>query len=231
MPAATFHGPQEVRIDPPGLDAVLTVPLGAAGLVVFAHGSGSSRLSPRNTYVAKELQQAGMATLLLDLLAPAEAEARKNVFDIVLLSRRLIRAAQWASEHPATRNLALGFFGASTGAGAALKAAAEPHLDVAAIVSRGGRPDLAGRALQAVRSPTLLIVGSLDGPVIQTNKDAYLQLNARSELVIVPGASHLFEEPGALDEVVRLAALWFRRWFLTPSPKARDRASPQPDLR
>lgn len=232
MAAQSFETPQDVRIDPPGLDAILTVPKGAAGLVIFAHGSGSGRLSPRNTHVARELQQAGMATLLLDLLVPAEEDNRRNVFDIELLSRRLERAAQWAAEHPATRKLPIAFFGASTGAAAALTAAAAPHLDVAAVVSRGGRPDLAGPSLARVRAPTLLIVGSLDGPVIDLNKEAYDRLRTEAELVIVPGAGHLFEEPGALDEVVRLAALWFRRWFAAPKQaRAHDHAAAQPHLR
>jgi putative phosphoribosyl transferase len=231
MTPPSFEKPQDVRIDPPGLDGILAVPSKAKGLVIFAHGSGSSRLSPRNGYVAAELRRNDLATLLLDLLSPAEEDERRNVFDIDLLSRRLVRAAQWASEHPAVRDLPVAFFGASTGAAAALVAATEPHLDVAAVVSRGGRPDLAGPALAEVRAPTLLIVGSLDGQVIQLNKQAYDQLRVYSELAIVPGAGHLFEEAGTMDEVVRLAFLWFKRWFHAAAAREHGHEAIRTDLR
>jgi putative phosphoribosyl transferase len=189
---------------------VLGRPAKARGLVIFAHGSGSGRLSPRNNHVAAALRGAGLATLLIDLLTPEEEGDRTNVFDIPLLASRLSLATAWAAVEPETQRLPVGYFGASTGAGAALRAAATDRR-VAAIVSRGGRPDLAGRALERVRAPTLFIVGGRDGPVIDLNQRALEVLKGRSDLVIVPRATHLFEEPGALDEVVRHAT----RWFLT----------------
>lgn len=201
--------PHPVVIGPQGLAGLLAVPRGAKGLVIFAHGSGSGRLSPRNNYVAAGLQKAGLATLLLDLLTPSEERDRANVFDIPLLATRLIGAADWAEAQPAIAPLPLGYFGASTGAGAALLAAAKADGRIRAVVSRGGRPDLAGEALREVRSPTLLIVGSLDGPVIEMNRDAYRLIPGEKEMVIVPGAGHLFEEPGTLDEVIRQATRWF----------------------
>jgi putative phosphoribosyl transferase len=182
-------------------------------VVVFAHGSGSGRLSPRNQYVAQVLVDAGIATLLLDLLTEAEAEDRENVFDIALLAERLRSAAAWLRQEPATANLRLGYFGASTGAGAALVAAAQEADAVAAVVSRGGRPDLAGDALAAVHAPTLLIVGGNDDVVITLNQHALHRLDCPKELVIIPGASHLFPEPGALEQVARLAKDWFLRHF------------------
>jgi dienelactone hydrolase len=176
--------------------------------VAFAHGSGSGRLSPRNNHVAAALRQAGLATFLLDLLTPEEEHDRRNVFDIDLLAGRLVLATRWLRQRRETSQLAVGYFGASTGAAAALRAAAaEP--DVAAVVSRGGRPDLALEVLPAVRAPTLLLVGSRDGPVIGMNEQAYHALRAEKRLVIVEGAGHLFEEPGTLDEVVRHATQWF----------------------
>ncbi len=193
----------------PGLSALLGVPLRANGLVIFAHGSGSGRLSPRNNYVARRLREAGLATLLLDLLSPEEERDRRNVFDIPLLASRLVRATDWAENFKDSSGLRPAYFGASTGAGAALYAAAGDRR-IAAVVSRGGRPDLAGKpALSEVLAPTLLIVGSLDTQVIQLNSAAASELTCASELVIVPGASHLFEEPGTLDRVVDLAADWF----------------------
>jgi putative phosphoribosyl transferase len=189
----------------------LTVPRTASGLVVFAHGSGSSRHSPRNRQVAQALNQAGFATLLIDLLTPAEEQERSNVFDIALLAERLVAATRWARRHPATASLGVGYFGASTGAGAALRAAAELGSDIGAVVSRGGRPDLAAPFLGQVRSPTLLIVGGLDGVVIGLNRDALVQLRCEALLEIVPGATHLFEEPGTLEHVARLAVAWFTR--------------------
>jgi dienelactone hydrolase len=191
------------------LGAFLGVPEGAKGLVIFAHGSGSGRMSPRNNYVAERLRDAGLATLLLDLLSRAEEADRANVFDIDLLASRLRVAVDWAAQYPETAVLRPVYFGASTGGGAAIRAAAgDPR--IAAIVSRGGRPDLAGmRPLATVRAPTLLIVGSLDGVVIDLNRAAAEAMTCERRLAIVPGAGHLFEEPGTLDEVVRLATDWF----------------------
>lgn len=203
-------GCREVRIGGPlALGAYLGVPDGARGLVIFAHGSGSGRLSPRNNYVAGRLRESGLATLLLDLLTPVEEADRHNVFDIGLLASRLRLACSWVTSNPDTADLRPAYFGASTGAGAAIRAAAgDPR--IAAVVSRGGRPDLAGHeAIRAISAPTLLIVGSLDDPVIKLNRIAAEELCCEHRLVIVPGASHLFEEPGTLDQVVRLATEWF----------------------
>jgi putative phosphoribosyl transferase len=191
----------------------LVVPAGAAGVVLFAHGSGSSRHSPRNRLVAGALRRVGLATLLLDLLTPAEEERDRVTaelrFDVALLAERLIAAADLLLAEPATAGLPLGLFGASTGAGAALIAAAERPETVAAVVSRGGRPDLAGDHLGRVRAPTLLIVGGQDQLVLELNRQAQARLAAPSRLEVVPGATHLFEEPGALEQVARLAAAWF----------------------
>jgi putative phosphoribosyl transferase len=198
------------------LEGILSVPDRARGVVAFAHGSGSGRFSPRNQFVAQVLQEAGLATLLLDLLEESEADDRRKVFDIGLLAERLSYAAAWLRDEPQTQALRLGYFGASTGAGAALVAAARQPEAVTAIVSRGGRPDLAGAALARVTAPTLLIVGGDDDVVIQLNEEALAQLRCPKELVVIPGASHLFPEPGALEEVARLAAQWFGR-FLPPS--------------
>lgn len=201
---------RDVTIGRHGLRAFLDVPESAAGLVIFAHGSGSGRHSPRNHYVARGLHRVGMATLLVDLLTPGEEMDRRNVFDVSLLAGRLREAAFWAATVEPLATLPLGYFGASTGAAAALIAAAMPDDRAAAIVSRGGRPDLAGQAaLSRVRAPTLLIVGSLDHDVIGLNQDARSMMCAGTELVIVPGASHLFEEAGTLDQVIALAARWF----------------------
>jgi pimeloyl-ACP methyl ester carboxylesterase len=200
-----------VDIGPQRLKGLLGVPADGSGLVIFAHGSGSGRLSPRNNRVAAALRDVGLATLLLDLLTQEEELDRANVFDIALLASRLSFAADWAITQPDTAHLTLGYFGASTGAGAALVSAAAPRSPVAAVVSRGGRPDLAGDALARVVAPTLLIVGSLDIQVLQLNRMAYDRLVGPKELVIVEGAGHLFEEPGTLDEVPRHAAQWFRR--------------------
>ncbi len=202
-----------VQIPPQGLQGLMGVPPGARGLVVFAHGSGSGRLSPRNQHVAAALREAAFATLLLDLLTPDEERDRANVFDIALLAERLHQASQWAHAQAATRTLRQGLFGASTGGGAALVAASRPGNSVAAVVSRGGRPDMAGAALAAVVAPTLLIVGGDDTQVIALNREAFAQLECEKELAIVPGATHLFEEPGTLDEVVRLAVDWFARYL------------------
>ena len=194
-----------------GLMAILGIPHHARGLVIFAHGSGSGRLSPRNNHVAAQLRENGLATLLLDLLTPDEEQDRRNVFDLALLASRLRVAVDWAAAHAPTSQLRPCYFGASTGGGAALRAAAN-DARIAAVVSRGGRPDLAGLdALQRVRAPTQLIVGGLDGIVIDLNEQALQAMRCERELVIVPGASHLFEEPGTLDQVVTHASAWFLR--------------------
>ena len=195
------------------LEGDLGVPEEAAGVVLFAHGSGSGRHSPRNRYVAGVLREAGLATLMIDLLTREEEEADLRTghlrFDIGLLAERLSGATDWLMHNPDTQNLRIGYFGASTGAGAALVAAAKRPREVDAIVSRGGRPDLAGDALPLVEAPTLLIVGGNDVPVIGMNQEALERLRAEKVLEIVPGATHLFEERGALEEVARLAANWF----------------------
>ncbi|WP_246083561.1 dienelactone hydrolase family protein [Nonomuraea diastatica] len=193
----------------------LVVPGGARGVVLFVHGSGSGRLSPRNRYVAGALNEAGLGTLLFDLLTPEEETVRANVFDIGLLTGRLLERTAWVREQPATASLPIGYFGASTGAAAALAAAAEPGNPVAAIVSRGGRPDLAAEKLTAVRAPTLLIVGGRDPVVLKLNEEAQRRLNAESRLSVVPGATHLFEEPGALEIVADQAGDWFTGHFST----------------
>lgn len=199
------------------LDADLALPPDPSGLVLFAHGSGSSRHSSRNRAVAAELQRAGLATLLLDLLTVDEEAVDRNTaqlrFDIPLLASRLIAAAGWASSAEETHALPIGFFGASTGAAAALVAAAQLGTLVHAVVSRGGRPDLAGRALGLVRAPTLLIVGGFDPLVLDLNREALLMLRGEKRLEIVPGASHLFEERGALERVALLATRWFERYL------------------
>jgi dienelactone hydrolase len=210
-----------VSIGPIGLKGLLTVPANAIGLVVFAHGSGSGRLSPRNNYVAQRLSNAGLATLLMDLLTPDEERDRANVFDIALLAKRLMLATDWAAVQPETAALRVGYFGASTGAGAALVAAAGDGR-IRAIVSRGGRPDLAGQALPHVAAPTLLIVGRLDGHVIELNRLALSQMRCQRQIAIVPGAGHLFEEPGTLDEVVILARSWCVAHLQASKEKARD---------
>lgn len=195
------------------LNGELKIPENATGIVLFAHGSGSSRHSPRNQYVADVIRDAGVGTLLFDLLTGREEEidnyTREFRFDINLLARRLVAATNWLAEVEETKHLRPGYFGASTGGGAALVAAAQVGEKIGAVVSRGGRPDLAGPALGHVRAPTLLIVGGADGPVIRMNEDAYAQLRCMKELKIIPGATHLFEEPGKLEEVANLAAKWF----------------------
>lgn len=206
-----------IRVEKVTLEGSLGVPQGAPGVVLFAHGSGSSRHSSRNRYVARRLRQVGLATLLIDLLTPgeeAEDMEREHLrFDIGLLARRLVDAANWLRQNPATKDLAIGYFGASTGAAAALAAAAEYPEVVSAIVSRGGRPDLAAPVLSQVKAPTLLIVGGHDFNVLTLNRDALTKLRSEKELVIVSGATHLFEEPGALEEVSRLAANWFAKYL------------------
>jgi len=192
------------------VEGMLEIPEPAVGLVLFAHGSGSSRHSPRNNYVARVLRDAGVGTLLMDLLTPDEDRDYSRRFDIGLLTRRLLDAADWAAAQDATKHLPLGFFGASTGAAAALEAAARLGTATRAVVSRGGRPDLASeQALANVTAPTLLLVGGYDDGVIDLNQLAYDQLRCEKEMVIVPGATHLFEEPGTLEAVASRAAGWF----------------------
>ena len=202
------------------LKGILAVPRNPVGVVLFAHGSGSGRFSPRNSYVARVLQNGGIATLLMDLLTEEEAQDRRLVFDIDLLTRRVLDATEWLSKQPETRGLPMGYFGASTGAAAALQAAAQKGESISAVVSRGGRPDLAMDHLSKVKAPTLLIVGGNDEPVIELNRAAYNLLAGPKDLVIVPGASHLFEEPGTLEQVARLARDWFRRYMAQAVRKA-----------
>lgn len=207
---------REVKLGDLGLRAFLGVPEGAGSVVIFAHGSGSGRMSPRNNYVAQRLRQAGLATLLLDLLTSDEEGNRRNVFDIALLAARLRIAVDWAERNSDTAHLRPCYFGASTGGGAAIRAAVDDPR-IAAIVSRGGRPDLAGiPALASVRAPTLLVVGSLDGVVIDLNRAAAQALTCEHRLAIVPGAGHLFEQPGTLDQVVGLATRWFLAHLAAP---------------
>lgn len=198
-----------VAIPPVGLAGELRLADPARGVVVFAHGSGSSRLSPRNRQVAQALTDAGLVTLLFDLLTQIEAADRANVFDIDRLARRLVDAIDWVAAQPALADLPIGLFGASTGAAAALKAAAARPRLVKTVVSRGGRPELAGEALSQVRVPTLLIVGGNDGPVLGWNRDAAERVRGPVRVTVIPGATHLFEEPGAMEEVVALATDWF----------------------
>lgn len=214
-----MHAEQELEIQAGevGLIGSLAVPEAARGIVLFAHGSGSSRQSPRNRVVARSLQQAGLATLLFDLLTIEEEALDRYTahlrFNIGLLAERLASATDWVSRTPQLDELSIGYFGASTGAAAALMAAAERPQQVRAVVSRGGRPDLAGPALHRVRAPTLLIVGGDDLPVIGLNMEAMERMEAETRLEIVPGASHLFEEPGALEQVARLAGEWFNKYL------------------
>jgi putative phosphoribosyl transferase len=204
-----FDEEVEVGIGGFSLPGHLTIPPDAVGVVVFAHGSGSSRHSPRNQFVADQLQAAGLGTLTFDLLTDAEAADRRNVFDIGLLGSRLLRATDWVRDHPAVAGLPVALFGASTGAAAALVAASDLSRPVAAVVSRGGRPDLAGNRLEHVHAPTLLIVGGADTTVLSLNQQAQRRLRCENGLTVVPGATHLFEEPGTLEQVAELAADWF----------------------
>ena len=225
MKASTTNSRQTVRIPVHGAELVgdLSVPSAPIGLVLFAHGSGSGRRSPRNQYVASVLLEHRLATLMFDLLTPDETvideRTRHLRFDIGFLAQRLAAATDWTATHAAVAHLPIGYFGASTGAAAALVAAASRAERVRAIVSRGGRPDLAMDVLDRVRAPTLLLVGSDDTTVIPLNQRAYRQLRAPKDLVLVPGATHLFEEPGTLEEVARLAASWFER-HLAAAPTA-----------
>jgi putative phosphoribosyl transferase len=197
-----------IDVDPTPLPGDLVVPEGSRGVVVFAHGSGSSRRSPRNVAVADSLNRSELSTLLFDLLTPEEAEDRSLVFDVDLLAGRLEAAARWVRDRSGLGDVPLAFFGASTGAAAALVAASRPGNEVSSIVSRGGRPDLAGDALERVRAPTLLIVGSEDRDVLELNRQAERRIRAETRLEVIPGAGHLFEEPGALETVAELAAAW-----------------------
>lgn len=196
----------------------LTVPERPIGIIIFAHGSGSSRHSTRNQFVASILNQAGLATLLFDLLTAAEESDRSNVFDIGLLAGRLVDATVWLRAQPAAAGLPIGYFGASTGAAAALSAAAQPGADIAAVVSRGGRPDLAADHLPAVRAPTLLIVGGDDRSVLSLNRHAQGRLRCEADLIVVPGATHLFEEPGTLATAAEAARGWFVRHLAPSAP-------------
>ncbi len=218
--AAGVAADEDVAVDAGTVELAghLTVPDGASGLVVFAHGSGSSRLSPRNRFVARVLHDAGLGTLLFDLLTPTEELDRANVFDVVLLADRLGGATRWVRDQAVSHGLRIGYFGASTGAAAALWAAAEPGADVAAVVSRGGRPDLAAARLPAVRAPTLLVVGGRDEVVIELNRRAQAQLRCTNRLAVVPGATHLFEEPGTLQAAASLARDWFAT-YLRPATR------------
>jgi putative phosphoribosyl transferase len=227
MPTGLDPTAVEVWTGEVALDGDLTVPQGAAGLVVFAHGSGSSRFSPRNRLVARALVEAGLATLLFDLLTPEEEEQEQlaSRFDIEMLARRLAGATRYVRGHAETHRLRVGYFGASTGAAAALVAAAELPDVVEAVVSRGGRPDLAGEALEHVEAPTLLIVGSGDHPVVELNARALQRLHCEKRMEIVVGATHVFEEPGALEEVARLARDWFVHHLVeAPRPLGRLQA-------
>jgi len=201
------------------LEGFLAIPESPLGVVLFAHGSGSGRFSPRNNFVARQLQESSLATLLIDLLDSAESEDRQKVFDIDLLADRLLLAKAWLAHDPRTIDCRIGYFGASTGAAAALQAAARDPDLITAVVSRGGRPDLAQPYLSRVTAPTLLIVGGYDEPVIELNREAYALLHSEKELVIVPGATHLFEEPGTLEQVATHACAWFQRHFAQASPR------------
>ncbi len=211
------------------LEGTLGMPKDSAALVLFAHGSGSSRHSPRNRFVARQLQASGIGTLLFDLLMRSEERIDETSgsyrFDIPFLANRLVTVTRWLLKRPDLQRIRLGYFGASTGAAAALRAAAEMPDAIGAVVSRGGRPDLAGDSLKSVRAPTLLIVGGEDGRVIEMNQQALAQLGcSKKKLIIVPGATHLFEEPGTLEDVARLAAAWFQR-HLTETKKPNTRPS------
>ena len=229
MTSGTSHssGPSSQSVRIPARSAVLegdlTLPGGTGAVVLFAHGSGSSRHSPRNQFVARSIQASGLGTLLFDLLT-AEEEAldlhtRHLRFDIALLAERLVEATRWIHQEFSARELVIGYFGASTGGGAALVAAAHLGAEIGAVVSRGGRPDLAGESLPLVAAPTLLIVGAFDSQVIELNRQAYARLVCRKQMILVPGASHLFEEPGTLETVARVACEWFTQ-HLQPDARA-----------
>ncbi len=206
---------ESIPAGPVNVEGMLELPADAKSIVLFAHGSGSSRHSKRNTYVARVLQQNGIGTLLMDLLTPEEDADYPKRFDIPLLTHRLLAATQWIKSDQRTKHLPIGYFGASTGAAAALQAAALYDGEICAVVSRGGRPDMAGiRALETVKSPTLLLVGGWDEEVIALNQDAYKYMRCEKELSIIPGATHLFMEPGTLEEAAKQAATWFSRYLV-----------------
>ncbi len=211
--AVSMERTVSIQVGKATLGGALGIPPNARGVVVFAHGSGSGRFSPRNQYVARVLRDGGIGTLLMDLLEEWESDDRQKVFDIDLLAERLIGATAWLQREPETQGLAIGYFGASTGAGAALEAAAKLRDQIKAVVSRGGRPDLAMQYLPEVTAPTLLIVGGLDWPVISMNQEAYEHLPGEKQMVIVEGATHLFEEPGTLERVAELARDWFAKYL------------------
>jgi putative phosphoribosyl transferase len=221
MRQTTVAGLVRVQAGSATLEGDLHIPQGAVGVVLFAHGSGSSRHSTRNRFVAGQLQAAGLATLLIDLLTPDEEALDQHTghlrFDISLLAERLVSATSWLRDDPSTRSFRVGYFGASTGGGAALVAAAQIPQNVDAVVSRGGRPDLAGAALPRVQAPTLLIVGGQDPAVLELNRAAMARMRAVNRLEIVPGATHLFEEPGALETVAQLAGDWFLQYLTVPA--------------
>jgi dienelactone hydrolase len=197
------------------IEGMLELPNNAQGIVLFAHGSGSSRHSPRNNYVARILHSGGMGTLLMDLLTPEEDMDDETRFDIPLLTRRLLAATDWLQTQQRIKQLPIGYFGASTGAAAALQAAAEPGNKISAVVSRGGRPDMAGAdALSRVNAPTLLLIGGLDDIVIELNQEAFSHMHCTKHISIIPGASHLFEEPGTLEKVAKLASDWFKHYLI-----------------
>lgn len=207
----------DIKLGTIHLKGILTIPEGATGIVLFAHGSGSSRFSPRNQFVARQLNEGGLGTLLMDLLTPEEESVdeytRQHRFNIGLLAERLIGATKWLNSNNETKTMHVGMFGSSTGAGAALVAAADESIKVAAVVSRGGRPDLAGRALEKVKAPTLLIVGGDDDVVIGLNEEAFALLACTKRMEIIPGATHLFEEPGTLEQVAMHACSWFVKYL------------------
>jgi pimeloyl-ACP methyl ester carboxylesterase len=230
LPSETLDAAVSIAVGRRALDGNLNLPHGATGIVMFAHGSGSSRHSPRNRYVASVLREGSLATLLLDLLTQEEEAVDLRTghlrFDIGLLADRLVLATDWLASDTRTRDLPVGLFGASTGAGAALVAAAQRPEQIRAVVSRGGRPDLAHASLALVKAPTLLIVGGNDEVVIELNQEALGQLRVTKELRIIPGASHLFEEPGTLEQVADLARAWFQRHLSVLVPAARRRRPP-----
>ncbi|MEZ2146927.1 dienelactone hydrolase family protein [Bradyrhizobium sp. DN5] len=218
---------RDVSIPPSGLAGILHIPEGSRAVVVFAHGSGSSRFSPRNTAVAAALNHHALATLLLDLLTVDEEANRANVFNIELLADRLLDAVRWLDQDRTMARFAVGLFGSSTGAAAALMAAARLRNRIGAIVSRGGRPDLAGDAIDQVNAPTLFVIGGNDFGVIELNQDAFARLREPKAIEIVPGASHLFSEPGAIEQVTDHAARWFARYLTPMTPGAGSKAGQQ----
>lgn len=217
----------KIFLDSIVLEGILTIPKNAKGVVVFAHGSGSSKLSPRNTFVAQVLQKAGFATLLFDLLTEEEDKIYENRFNISLLTDRLKVVTNWLKKQAQTKDLSIGYFGASTGSASAIKAAADLKETIKAVVSRGGRPDLAEKTLEKIKSPTLLIVGGDDNTVLKLNRESLKLIKAEKKLEIIPGATHLFEEPGTLEKVAWLAANWFTRYLTNNSSAHFMRYSPK----